>query len=48
VLRLWVRAVISFAIIFPLTNSLNETFKRREAALSALVGRCRLTLSNPS
>jgi len=29
-------AFISFAIIFPLTNSLNETFKRREHALACL------------
>ena len=29
-------AFISFAIIFPLTNSLNETFRRREQALVAL------------
>ena len=29
-------AFISFAIIFPLTNSLNETFKRREHALAYL------------
>lgn len=29
-------AFISFAIIFPLTNSLNETFKRREQALRFL------------
>jgi len=29
-------AFISFAIIFPLTNSLNETFKRREKALGYL------------
>jgi len=29
-------AFISFAIIFPLTNSLNEAFKRREAALASL------------
>ena len=29
-------AFISFAIIFPLTNSLNETFRRREVALTCL------------
>ena len=29
-------AFISFAIIFPLTNSLNETFRRRETALACL------------
>ncbi len=29
-------AFISFAIIFPLTNSLNETFRRRERALECI------------
>jgi len=29
-------AFISFAIIFPLTNSLNETFRRREQALACM------------
>ena len=29
-------AFISFAIIFPLTNSLNETFRRREKALESI------------